>query len=118
MMSGAVCRAGGRCAAVVGVCPFEDIPATAMTTPSVAVQSLIHALRLGRLCATLLEGRAKTKGKEPHLIGRNRRHLAELGTGWIQVRTQPLLAIEYVLRVDAQLQGPAAATNAEAALDR
>src|SRR4051812_16195535 len=64
-----------------------------------------------------LERCPDAEGEEAHLIERDVRHLAELRTGRVQRRPDPLLAIEDVLRVDAHLHGPRAA-GAEAALGR
>src|SRR5207244_3788567 len=72
---------------------------------------------IARAREMILEGCADAEREEPHLIGRHRRHLAELRAGRVQGRSEPLLAVEHILRIDAELHC-AAAAEAEAALDR
>jgi len=44
MINGPPYRAGGRWAAPVGACPFEDVPATMINAASAALQSFIAGL--------------------------------------------------------------------------
>src|SRR6187402_2073964 len=60
---------------------------------------------------------AHAEAEEAHLIQRDRRDPAELRAGRVQLRAVPLLAIEDVLPVEAEL-ARAAAADAEAALNR
>src|SRR6188768_1063771 len=86
--------------------------------PSAASAPITTSIRF-IVCAlpSRLESRAHAERKEPHLVQRDGRDLAELRAGRVQLCSEPLLAVEDVLRVEPGLPG-ASTAGAETAQDR